>query len=81
MHVPERMRDFPIWNMPGSLDGVYFLGVGFDECVKMQAAYSAYRKLWSFAVAILPTNQEDTALLLWDRDELAQLRCLRKEQK
>lgn len=25
-----------VWNLPGSLDGVYFLGVGFPECTQLQ---------------------------------------------
>ncbi len=67
-----------VWNMPGSLDGVYFLGVGFDECVRMQAESSLPKA--EFHSGDPATNHEDTALLLWDKMNL-QLRCLRKEER
>lgn len=57
-----------VWNMPGSLDGVYFLSGGFKECLKMQLGSGAPEiELHSGDPA---PNQADTALFLWDKVNL-----------
>jgi hypothetical protein len=67
-----------VWNMPGSLDGVYFLGVGFDECVKMQAGISLPRA--EFRNRNPAPDQDDTAVLLWNESN-SKLQCLQEDEE
>jgi hypothetical protein len=67
-----------VWNMPGSLDGVYFLGVGFNECVRMQTQASVPEAEFHSGDPTL--DQGNTALLLWD-DMNSGLSCVREGSK
>jgi hypothetical protein len=64
-----------VWNMPGTLDGVYLLDLGFNECVTMQTQTRVPKA--EFQNGYPPLAQSDTALLLWDKMN-SDLRCLRE---
>jgi hypothetical protein len=67
-----------VWNLPGSLDGVYFLGLGFNECVRMQTQSSVPEA--EFHRGEPAPYQGDTALLLWDNTNSG-LSCIREGTK
>jgi hypothetical protein len=63
-----------VWNMPGSLDGVYFLDLGLPECIQMQTQSSA--PAVNFHTGDPDTAPGDTEQLLWDKMN-SELRCER----
>jgi hypothetical protein len=65
------------WNVPGSLDGVYFLGVGFQECVQMQAASRVPEVEIHGGEPHL--NQEDNSTLVWNNSN-SELSCVREQR-
>jgi hypothetical protein len=67
-----------VWNMPGSLDGVYLLDLGFNECVKMQTPSSI--PIAEFHNGDPAIAQEDTAQLVWDQINSG-LSCERERTK
>ncbi len=67
-----------VWNVPGSLDGVYFLDLGFNECVKMQTQASVPQA--EFHRGEPASYQGDRALLLWDNTNSG-LSCIREGTK
>jgi hypothetical protein len=63
-----------VWNMPGSLDGVYFLDLGLPECIQMQTHSSA--PAVTFRSGDPNTAQQNTGQMMWDKMNL-ELSCAR----
>jgi hypothetical protein len=67
-----------VWNMPGSLDGVYFLDLGLPECVQMQTHSSA--PAVEFHSGDPNTVQQDEGKMIWNKMSL-ELSCARESAK
>ena len=65
---------FDVWNMPGSLDGVYFLDLGLPECIQMQTHSSP--PAVEFHSGDPDPSQAATDRLVWDNIG-SELRCER----
>jgi hypothetical protein len=61
-----------VWNMPGSLDGVYFLDLGLSECIQMQTQSSA--PVVELHSGDPKDAQQVEGQLTWDKLN-SQLRC------
>src|SRR5579871_812738 len=67
-----------VWNMPGSLDGVYFLDLGLPECIQMQTHQSP--PVVKFHSGDPDANQQNTGQLTWDKVNPG-LACARETSK